>query len=196
MNNILQYLVFVGAAVNLIGAIPYIKDTLKGKTKPNRVTWLMWTISPMIATFAAISNGVTWAVLPVFMAGFLPLLVLISSFINKDSYWKLEIFDYLCGFFSVLALILWAITKDPVIAITFSIISDSSAAMPTIIKAWKHPETETGSIYIISLLCTFTSFFAIKVWNFSSTAFPIYLIIISSIIIFSIYRKKIFKKKI
>jgi hypothetical protein len=37
----IQYLVLVGAAVGLLGLIPYIKDTLIGKTKPNRVTWLM-----------------------------------------------------------------------------------------------------------------------------------------------------------
>jgi len=33
MAEYLQYLVFWGAAVMLVGVILYIKDTLKGKTK-------------------------------------------------------------------------------------------------------------------------------------------------------------------
>ncbi len=56
----LHYLVFVGAAVNLFGHFSYIKETLKGNTKPNKVTWLIWSIAPLIATFAAISSGVKW----------------------------------------------------------------------------------------------------------------------------------------
>jgi len=69
----LQYLVFLGAAVNIWGAFFYIRDTLRGETKPNRATWLMWSIAPLIATVAALSQGVGWAVLPVLMAGFGPL---------------------------------------------------------------------------------------------------------------------------
>ena len=64
----LQYLVFVGAGVQLLGIAAYVKETLRGKTKPNKVTWLMWSIAPLIATFAALSDGVTLAALPVFMS--------------------------------------------------------------------------------------------------------------------------------
>ncbi len=187
----LQYLVFIGAVVQLLGIFSYMKETLKGNTKPNRVTWLMWAIAPLIATFAAIADGVGWSVLPVFMAGFGPLLVLTASFVNKNSYWKLGTFDYLCGFCSLLALALWAITKEPVVAIIFAIISDGFAAIPTLAKSWKHPETETLDAYTATLFSVLTSFTIIKTWNFSSLAFPIYLLIICILIIFAILRPKI-----
>jgi len=90
MIHYLQYLVFVGAIVGLIGIVSYIKETIQGKTKPNKITWLLWSIAPLIATFAALSDGVKLSVLPVFMSGFGPLLVLLASFVNKKSYWKLE----------------------------------------------------------------------------------------------------------
>ena len=153
----------------------------------------MWAVAPLIATFAALSKGVTWAVLPVFMAGFGPICVLTASFFTKRSYWKLTLFDYLCGFFSALALILWAITKDANIAIIFAILSDCSAAIPTIKKAWTNPETESSSIYITRTISDLTGFAAIKYWIFSSYAFIVYLIFINSCILFSIYRRKIFK---
>jgi hypothetical protein len=74
MIQYLPYLVFLGAAVQLVGIWSYIKDTVKGDAKPNRVSWLLWSIAPLIGTAAAISDGVTWEVLPVFMSGFGPLL--------------------------------------------------------------------------------------------------------------------------
>lgn len=64
----LQYMVILGAAAQIFGIFFYIKATLKGETKPNKVTWLMWTIAPLIGTVAALSDGVRWAVLPVFIA--------------------------------------------------------------------------------------------------------------------------------
>ena len=188
----LQYLVIIGAIVNLFGSLSYIKETLKGNTKPNRVTWFLWSLAPLIATTAALVDGVRLSVLPVFMSGFCPLLVFLFSFVNRNSYWKLEKFDYICGTFSLLALILWGITKEPAIAIIFAILSDGFACVPTIAKAWKFPETETGAPFITGLFSAFTSFFAIKIWNFTSFAFPIYLVIACSILIFSVYRKKVF----
>ncbi|MCX6739779.1 MAG: hypothetical protein NTZ49_00945 [Candidatus Parcubacteria bacterium] len=190
----LQYLVIVGAIIQLAGIASYIKETLTGSTKPNRVTWLLWSVAPMIATFAALSAGVRWSVLPVFMSGFGPFLVFLASFINKNSYWKLEKFDYICGLCSILALILWGITKEPSIAIIFAIASDGFAAVPTIIKSWKYPKTETVTPYITGLLNSSTSFAAITVWNFSSVAFPVYLVIINILLSSYVFKKYILKK--
>lgn len=189
----IQYLVIIGAIVSLYGIASYIKETIKGNTKPNRITWLMWSIAPLIAAVAAFSDGVRWATLPVFIAGFGPLLVFLASFINKKSYWKLEKFDYLCGLCSFLALALWWITKEPIIAIVFAIASDAFAAIPTLIKSWKYPETETIDAYIAGLFSALTSFAAIKMWNFAEVAFPVYLVIVSSLLVLSVSRKR-FKK--
>jgi len=187
----LQYLVLLGALVQLIGISSYIKDTVKGKTKPNRITWIMWSIAPIIATFAAISEGVTWTIIPTFMAGFGPLLVFISSFVNKKSYWKLSKVDYICGAFSLLALILWAITSQASIAILFAILSDLTASFPTLIKAWRLPETESTAPFTAGLFAQFTALFAMKSWSFAELAFPIYLVLINIVLILTIIRKKI-----
>lgn len=187
----LQYLVLLGALVQLIGISSYIKDTVKGKTKPNRITWLMWSIAPIIATVAALSEGVTWTIIPTFMAGFGPLLVFIFSFVNKKSYWKLSKFDYICGAFSVLALILWAVTSKASVAIFFSILSDLTASIPTLVKAWKQPETESTAPFSAGIFAQFTAAFAMKSWSFAEIAFPIYLVLINIILILIIIRKKL-----
>jgi hypothetical protein len=194
MSQYLQYFVILGAIVQLVGVFSYIKETIKGDTKPNRVTWLLWSIAPIIASIAAFSDGVRLSALPVFMAGFGPLLVFIASFVNKNAYWKLEKFDYLCGIFSILALVLWMITKEPIVAIIFAILSDGFAAIPTLVKSWNHPETETVDAFTTGLFNSLTSFFAIKIWNFSSLAFPIYLVIVNTLLIMAILRKKLTPK--
>lgn len=181
----------IGAIAQLLGIYSYIKETLTGNTRPNRITWLLWSIAPLIGVTAAFFDGVsTLALLPVFMAGFGPLLVFIASFINKNSYWKLEKFDYLCGLFSILALILLYFTKQPIIAIIFAVISDALASIPTIIKSYLHPETETLGTYAWSAFTAATSFFAVKMWIPSAVIFPIYLICLNVTLVALVYRKR------
>ena len=185
-----EFLVFVAAAATLIGASVYIRSMFKGQTKPNRVTWFMWSVAPFTATAAALSNNVGLAVLPVFMSGFSPFLVFAASFFNKKAYWKLSSFDYICGILSGLAIVLWFVTNDPNLAITFAIVSDALAAAPTLTKAWYNPETESIWPFIIGVFSPMTSFFVATTWGFSELAFPIYLVVINILLVFSMYKKK------
>jgi hypothetical protein len=185
-----QYIVLFGSAVNFLGALSYIKDTLSGRTKPNRVSWLLWSVAPLIGAFAAFADGVTWAALPVFVAGFTPLLVFISSFANRKAYWKLGTFDYLCGFFSLLALVLWAATSSPPVAIVFAILGDFFAAVPTLAKSWRRPDTESSIAYVTGGISALTAFAAVQAWSFSEYAFPAYLVVMNCVFVLLIVRKK------
>lgn len=185
-----KYIVLIGAAIQLSGIFFYIKDMFSGRAKPNRITWLLWSVAPLVAAFAAFSEGVRWAALPVFMSGFGPLLVFIASFFISKSYWELGVFDYFCGACSAVALVLWYLTKEPNVAIILAIAGDACAAAPTLVKSWRRPETESPLAYITGLVGVSTAFFAVETFDFPELAFPVYLIILNCLIIFFIYRRK------
>jgi hypothetical protein len=187
----LEYLVFVAAFATLLATFVYVRSMFKGGAKPNRVSWLMWSIAPFIGTAAAVSNGVGWAALPVFMSGFSPFLIFTASFITKKAHWTLTSFDYVCGALSGLALVLWYLTKDPNVAIVLAIASDGLASIPTLTKAWNHPETEVAWPFMVGAFNSSTSFFASAIWTFSAYAFPAYLIVINIMLFFSVYKKKL-----
>jgi len=187
-----HWLVILSAAISIVGGTAYIRDTLAGRTKPNRVSWSLWALAPLIGTAVALSAGADmWVTLRIFLAGFLPLLVFCASFLNSQSYWKLTSFDLLCGVCSLAALILWLAVDMPKTAIVFAAIGDGFAALPTVLKAWKFPETETGVTFIASLLSTVLVLPSIAEWNIVNSAFQIYLLIANTVIIFAIYRKRL-----
>ena len=154
------------------------------------MTWFMWSIAPFTAAGAAISNGVTWAAVPVFMSGFSPFLILVVSFLNRRAYWRLTLFDYLCGVLSALALVLWYVTKNPNVAIVFAIISDATAAAPTLVKAWHSPESESRWPFVVGVFAPLTSFLVAPVWTFSELAFPAYLVAINVLLVLFASKKK------
>lgn len=191
----LHYLVFLGAIIQLVGVLSYIRGTLRGETQPNRVTWFLWGVIPIIGTVAAWSDGVRWAVLPVFMAGLGPLLVFAFSFANRNAYWKLGRLDYVCGIFSVGAIILWAVTKTPVVAIILSIVADALAAVPTLVKSWHHPQTEKIGPFVAGFTSQLTALAAFQLFTISEIAFPIYLMLINAALVLIIKRKDFFRTR-
>jgi len=187
----LEYLVFLAAFAALLAAFAYIRSMFRSATNPNRMTWLMWAVAPFTATAAAVSKGVGWAVLPVFMSGFSPFLIFTASFFTKKAYWKLSSFDYLCGALSVSALVFWYLTDEPNVAIVFAMVSDAFAAVPTLRKAWNHPETESVWPFVVGVFSASTSFAAAVAWTFSELAFPVYLIVTNILLVISIYNRKL-----
>jgi len=174
--------VLVGALLNIIGSSTYAWNTLKGKTKPNRVSWFLWMVIPMIAFSAQISEGVGISSLMTFMVGFGPFLVLMASLMNKKAYWKVSTLDWWCGALSVLAVILWLVTGTGAVAIVLSILADLLAGVPTLIKAYKDPESEHHSVFRNGSISAAITMLTIQNWTFVAYAFPLYIFAICSVL--------------
>lgn len=192
-----HWLIVLSAGITIAGASAYIRDTLMGKTQPNRVSWFLWGLTPLIGTGAALSaHADPWVVVRIFLAGFLPLLVVGASFVNKSSYWKLSFFDILCGACSLVAIFLWLFLGSPIYAILFAAVADGFASLPTIRKAWKYPETETGITYGASLVSTLLVIPSIAIWNIENSAFQVYLIAVNVVLVCLVYRRIFFRSDV
>ncbi|HEX5447989.1 MAG TPA: hypothetical protein VFW90_02195 [Candidatus Saccharimonadales bacterium] len=174
--------VILGALINLAGTLAYVVHTLQGRTKPNRISWFMWTLAPFVAFAAELGEGVGLQALVTFMAGFNPFLILLASFVNRKSVWKLTRFDFLCGALSLLGLLLWAITREGNIAIWFSIFADGLAAVPTIIKSYGEPESESWIGYFSGGFSAFIGLLTIKHWTFATYGFPVYILCVCALL--------------
>lgn len=185
--------VLLGVLFQFIGGLSYVIDTVKGKIKPNKVTWILWSLAPLIAFIAEIKQGVGIQSLTTFVVGFIPLLVFIASFLNKKAQWKISKLDIICGILSILGLILWLVTKVGNVAIFFSILADGIAAIPTIVKAYHQPESDNDFWFLCVVINASIALLSTTIWDFQHYAFPIYLIV-SSFIIFLLIRFKLGNK--
>lgn len=188
-----EKIIYLAVCLSLIGFFYYLKDMLRGNTKPNLVSWFIWMLTPFIGVFFQIKAGASFSVLPIFLGGLLSLAVICISLFNKTGYWKINTFDIICGIFSVLSLILYVFTHDLAVSILFIIIADSVAYFPTIIKSWNFPETETGFLYVTGIASNIIGLLIIKNWIFSIYSFGFAVILFNSVVIFCIHRKRIFK---
>ncbi len=172
-----EYFAVIGAVIASVGGFYYLYETITGKAKPNRVTWLLWGLFPMITFIAQRAQGVEGLSWATFAAGFPPFLVLFASFLNKKAYWKTEPKDYLLMAAAVAGIILWALTDNPNLAILFALVSDFLAGVPTLIKSYKHPETESWIAYGLGAIGFGMGVLAIQTYTFENYAFISYLFI-------------------
>ena len=191
-----EQIIFVGVLLNIVGYYFYFKGMFFGQTKPNLISWFIWMLAPFLGVFFQLKAGAGWSVLPIFIAGFGPLIVLLVSIFKRDGYWKITFLDIICGLLALASLLLYILTKSLTISIVFVILSDGLAAVPTLVKSWKFPESETASIYLTGILSQIIGLLIIKEWIFPIYSLGFYFIIVNLSIIFCIYRKKIFLAKI
>jgi len=172
----------LAGAIAVVSAAGYAVDTLRGRNQPNRVTWAMWTVVPMIAFAAQISQGVGLQSIFTFAGGFGPLLVLIATFVNPKAYWRLTSFDFICGLMSLAALVLWAITGKGLVALVLSVVADFFAAVPTIKKSYQLPVSESGYPFMLGVAAAVITLLTIKEWTLANSAFGVYVLFADGLI--------------
>lgn len=144
----LQLFGYISGALILIEFIPYLRDILRRKTKPQRTTWLIFTILGGIAFFSQLAEGATHSLwLPgaiIFTVSGIFLLSLkfgVGGFARKD---------YIVLAFAALGLLGWYLTDRAVVALYIVIAIDIAATTLTIDKAYRRPETETLIAWLLS----------------------------------------------
>lgn len=182
--------VLVGFIFTFFGGLNYLINTINGKTKPNRISWFFWALAPLIAFAAEIQKGVGLQSLMTLSVGLNPLLIFIASFFNKNSYWKLNRADYFYGGLALLGVIIWQITGEGNLAILFAILTDGLAAIPTVIKSYFKPETESSLVFLLSMFNSAITLLTIKTWDFAHYGFPVYIFIICAVL-YSLIRFKL-----
>lgn len=174
--------VIIGTLIGAAGSVAYLRDTVRGRVKPNRITFFLWSIVPFIAFAAQIKQGVGLEALMTFSTGFLPLTVFIASFFNKNAVWKITVFDLICGILSLAGIILWVIMQTGNVAILFSIVADGFAAIPTVLKAYKYPDTEIAWPWLATVIGVVLTLLTLPGLTFANSGFILYILAVNSLI--------------
>ncbi len=170
MREILGY----GSGILIaLSCIPYIRDILLAKTKPQRMTWFIWAILLSIAFFAQLSKGGNWSLITTGVDWLGVVIIFILSI--KRGMGGATKLDKIALAGAGAGLLLWYLTNEALFAIIITIFIDFIAGMLTILKTYKQPETETFIAYIICGTGGLLGVFAVGEINFSLIIFPLWI---------------------
>jgi hypothetical protein len=164
--------VYLAMALAAIGGFTYVRDTLRGVTSPNRVTWSLWGLEGVLAFGIELQQRVGLASWMTLMLGLIPCAVVIASYRNSYAVWKIGTFDIVCGSISLAGLILWAFVNEPTIALVSFVCADQAAGLPTLRKSWIAPSSESPRVFVLGCLNCAITIMTLKVLTTAGVLFP------------------------
>jgi hypothetical protein len=173
-------LAIIGALIILPAEVPYVINIVRGKTKPNIVSWITWTLLVGIgaaALFAAHQPHAGLLVLADAIG-----VSLVVPFGLKYGIAKLDKFDIFCQVAALVGVALWLIFNSPMIAIVATVTIDLIATVPTLRHSWNQPEEETAITFAMSVIAAALTVASLKNYQVSAWLYPVYLLISNALL--------------
>lgn len=143
---IFKVLGILSAIIFILGDIPYLLDTIKGRIKPHRVTWgvvFLLNIIGFANQYAAGARNSLWLFgAAVAMTGAI-FFASIKHGVGGRS--KLDIFALIT---SLIGIVLWQVFDSPLLSVLANVFVGVVCLIPAFAKARKYPETENGIAYL------------------------------------------------
>ena len=160
---------------------PYIRDILKGKTKPNIVSWITWTLLTAVATIAEFAAGeYRTAVFTSFACVATAAVVLLGI---RRGHLRYSVLDIVCQIGALSGFILWWLFNTPVAAVIAAVSIDFIGAIPSLRHAWKKPKEETWTTFALAGIGAIFGIASLHAFNATSLMYASYIVVIN--IIFS-----------
>ena len=91
--------------------------------------------------------------------------------------------DRSCGVLSVATIGLWVLTRNSDAALALAITIDALAAVPTIVKTYREPKSESPKAFALFCASGAVTLLTIHEWTMVSVAYPSYILALSTTIL-------------
>lgn len=165
------------AILSIIAFLPYILDILRRRTKPQRATWAVWAVLATVSATAQFASGNSQAIGFAFIqAGAATLIAALAlAYGAKRKFTKLDLLT-LAGV--AFGMMLWYASDVPAYALAMLVGLGFLGAIPTFVKTFAEPESETLSTWILLLASSVLAVFAVSWTDPIMLVYPAYLAIL------------------
>lgn len=172
----------LSAVLSTFAYVPYIRDTLRRRTQPQRASWLIWSMLSIIAFWSQVYEGATdslWFA-GVQSGGTVIVLLLsiwfgVGGFLNRRDAFVLLI--------AAGGLVAWYLTETAIYALAITISISLLGGAVTVVKAYWNPESETLSTWIWCFVASVFAILAVGKVDWVILAYPLYLFALNGAIV-------------
>jgi hypothetical protein len=162
----------LGGLVGIADTIPYVRDTVRGSTRPHRGTWLIWGLLAIVACVAQLADGASWsAVMTGTQAILTGAVFLLAIRYGEGGMSAAELALIALAGAGVIG---WILVREPLVAVGCVIAADLIAFAMMVPKVRRDPHSETVSTYALASVGGALATGAVGMVDLSLILYPAY----------------------
>ncbi len=165
--------------------IPYTKDILSKRVKPERASWLIWGVLASIAFFSQLSKGAQQSL---WFTGFDSIGAILTFVLAiKYGFGIVKKRDTLALVFAGIGLIVWYLTNNAIFALIMTMLIDAIGVSLTVWKTYEHPETETYAMWLIVCVASILAIISVGKFDIILMIYPFYIFLANFAVVIAIF---------
>jgi hypothetical protein len=175
---------------SVANTIPYIRDIVRGTTRPHRGTWSIWAVLAIVVYVSQRADGASWSLI---MAGVQALLTsLVFALAIRRGEGGLSAGDAIMLVIAAGGIVGWAVADEPIVATASVVVADLLAAAMMTPKTYGDPGSETLASFALASVGGALAAGAVGTPAVSLLLYPIYFCVVNAAIAILIhYRRRV-----
>ncbi len=168
----------LAVVVSLCGYAPYLRDVLRGRTKPHAISWFIWGTLATVLFAAAISNGAGAGAWVTAVVVIMSTVIFVLALFRGEKH--VTALDWACLVGAAAVGLAWMITGGPLLSVILATCIDILGFVPTFRKSIAKPHEETVVMWGCSAAFFFLASLAIERYSVITTLNPALMVFIDS----------------
>lgn len=183
--DLLVYLGVLSAVLSGVAFLPYIIDTAKHRTRPERASWLIWSVLGAIALASQVAEGATASLWFAAVQVVGTIIIFAMAIIHGSGAFLCLRNRYVLGF-ALCGLVAWYFTDTSAYALAITIGISLLGGCVTVVKAFRAPHSETLSSWVMLWGASVCALLSVGTMDVMILAYPAYLFVLYSGIVCAI----------
>jgi hypothetical protein len=188
MTEIVPVLGVLAGAIGVADTIPYVRDILRGSTRPHRGTWLIWGVLAVVVCLSQRADGASWSLI---MAGtqavLTSLIFMLAIHRGEGGVTSIELIMIAVAGAGVIG---WILADQPIVVTACVVAADLIGAAMMVPKTHRDPESETLVTFALASLGGALAAGSVGVIDASLLLYPAYYCIVNGAIALLIHQRR------
>ena len=178
----------LAGTASIANTVPYIRDTLRGATRPHRGTWLIWAALAFVVCVSQHAEGASWSLVMAVTQAVLTVVVFLLAVGHGEG--GMRTIELVLLAIAAAGVAGWVVTDDPFVATSCVISADFIAAAMMVPKTYRDPDSETLSSFAVASVAGALGALAVDAPDPALLLYPVYFCAVNAAIALLIRRRR------
>ena len=193
MTGVAPVLGVLAGVVAVADTIPYVRDILRGTTRPHRGTWLIWGVLATVVCISQRADGASWSLVMAGAQAVVTCLVWVLSI--RRGIGGVGIGEVIMVGIAMGGVIGWVVADEPIVATACVVAADLIGRPSMVPKTWRDPDSETLATFAFASLGGALAAGAVGAPDLALLLYPIYYCLVNAAIsAFIVHRRGVLRR--